>query len=140
MLRTTPIGPRVKEAGIRSADSLLANRQRRYATRALELPHGNLIGDGVRNPLHPVSLFAKLSRCATHDIHPHFSGQDVVETTFIPTSSERIAVPVLIESREKAEQTALSTKEPEIRCIWTDRSRDDLGNVGAAVAWKEGTE
>jgi ribonuclease HI len=49
-------------------------------------------------------------------------------------------MPVLIESREKAEQTALSTKEPEIRCIWTDGSRDDLGNVGAAVAWKEGTE
>jgi ribonuclease HI len=49
-------------------------------------------------------------------------------------------VPVLIESREKAEQTALSTDEPEMRCIWTDGSRDDLGNVGAAVAWKEGTE
>jgi hypothetical protein len=64
----------------------------------------------------------------------------VVETTFIPISLERIAVPVLIESREKAEQTALSTKEPQIRCSWTDGSRDDLGNVGAAVAWKEGTE
>jgi hypothetical protein len=66
--------------------------------------------------------------------------QDVVDTTFIPTSTERIAVPVLIESREKAEQTVLSTKEPEIRCIRTDGSRDDLGNVGAVVAWKEGTE
>jgi hypothetical protein len=68
MLRTTPIGPGVKEAGLRSADSLLANRQRRYATRAFELPHSNPIGDGVRNPLHPASLFAKLSRCATQDI------------------------------------------------------------------------
>jgi hypothetical protein len=58
----------------------------------------------------------------------------------VPTSTERIAVPVLINSREKAEQTALSTNEPDIRCIWTDGSRDDLGNVGAAVAWKEGTE
>jgi hypothetical protein len=64
----------------------------------------------------------------------------MVETTFIPTSTERIAVPVLIESPEKAEQTALSTKEPEMRCIWTDGSWDDLGNVGAAVSWKEGTE
>jgi hypothetical protein len=35
MLRNTPIGPLVKEAGLRSADSLLANRQRRYATRPL---------------------------------------------------------------------------------------------------------
>jgi ribonuclease HI len=64
----------------------------------------------------------------------------VVDTTFIPTSTERIAEPVLIESRKKAEQTAASTNEPEIRCIWTDGSRDDLGNVGAAVAWIEGTE
>jgi hypothetical protein len=61
MLRTTPIGPLVKEAGLRSADSLLANRQRRYATRAFELPQGNPIGDGVRNPIHPPSLCAKLS-------------------------------------------------------------------------------
>jgi hypothetical protein len=57
----------------------------------------------------------------------------------IPTSTARIAVPVLIESREKAEQTALSTDEPEMGCIWTDGSRDDLGNVGAAFPWKEGT-
>jgi ribonuclease HI len=64
----------------------------------------------------------------------------MVEKTFIPIRTERIAVPVLIESREKAEQTALSTKEPQIRCIWTDRSRDDLGNVGAAIAWEEGTQ
>jgi hypothetical protein len=127
-------------AGRRSADALLANRQRRYATRAFELPHGNPIGDGVRNPLHPISQFAKLSRCATQDIHPQFSEQDVVERTFIPISTERIAVPVIIESREKAEQTASSTKEPEIRCIWTDGSRDDHVNVGAALAWKEGTE
>jgi hypothetical protein len=55
MLRTTPIGPLVKEAGLRSAESLLANRQRRHATRAFELPHGNPIGDDVRNPLYPVS-------------------------------------------------------------------------------------
>jgi ribonuclease HI len=34
----------------------------------------------------------------------------------------------------------LSTKEPQIRCIWTDGSRDDLGNVGGATAWKERTQ
>jgi hypothetical protein len=27
-----------------------------------------------------------------------------------------------------------------MRCIWTDGSQNDLGNVGAAIAWKEGTE
>jgi hypothetical protein len=82
MLRTTPIGSLVKEAGLRSADSLLANRQRRYATRAFQLLHGNPIGDGVRHPLHPVSLFAKLSRCATQDTHPPFSGH-LSSTEFI---------------------------------------------------------
>jgi hypothetical protein len=77
---------------------------------------------------------------STQDINPQFSGQDVVKTTFIPTATQRIAVPILTESRTKAEQTALSTKEPELSCIWTDGSRDDLANVGAAIAWKEGTE
>jgi hypothetical protein len=61
LLRTTPIGLLVKEAGLRSADSVLATRQRRYATRPIELPHGNLIGDAVRNPLYPGSLFTDLS-------------------------------------------------------------------------------
>jgi hypothetical protein len=36
ILRTTVIGPLVKEAGLRSADLLLAHRQRRYTTRAFE--------------------------------------------------------------------------------------------------------
>jgi hypothetical protein len=55
-------------------------------------------------------------------------------------SIERIAVPVLVESCEKAEQTALSTRGPQIKCIWTDGPRDNLGNVSAAVAWKEGAK
>jgi hypothetical protein len=99
MLRTTPIGPLVKEAGLRSADSLLANRRRRYATRAFELPEGNPISDGARNPLDDVSLFGRLSKCCRQDIQPQFSGQDMVESTYIPTSTERIAAPVIIESR-----------------------------------------
>jgi hypothetical protein len=36
--------------------------------------------------------------------------------------------------------TALAIKEPEIWCIWTDGSRDDLGSVGAAIAGNEGSE
>jgi hypothetical protein len=64
----------------------------------------------------------------------------VVEATVIPISMERIPAPVLIESREKAEQTALSMDEREMRCIWSDGSWDDHGNVGAAVAWKVDTE
>jgi hypothetical protein len=59
---------------------------------------------------------------------------------FIPTSAKQIAVPSLIESRKKVTQTVLSTNELEIRSIWTDGSRGDLGNLGAAVPWKEGTK
>jgi hypothetical protein len=134
LLRIIPIGPLVNEAGLGSAESLLANKQRGYANRAFEVLHRNPIGSSIRSPLHPVSLFTKLSRWATQDIPPQFSGQDVVETTFIRTSRERIAVPVFIESRKKAEQTALSINDREMRCIWTDGCRDDLGYVGAAVA------
>jgi hypothetical protein len=64
----------------------------------------------------------------------------MVETMFIPTSTERIAVLVLSESREHAEQPALSTDERGIRCSWSDGSQNDLRNVGAAVAWKKGTK
>jgi hypothetical protein len=82
MLRTTPIGPLVKEAGLRSADSLLANRQRRYATRAFELPYGNPIGDGIRNcytrinyiPKYYTQLLTKLQcyKRVTHEVtHCH---------------------------------------------------------------------
>jgi hypothetical protein len=58
---------------------------------------------------------------------------------FIPIATERIAVPVLIASCKKAAQMALSTEEPQKRSIFPDGSWDNLGNIGAAVAWKEGT-
>jgi hypothetical protein len=93
VLRTTPIGPLVKEAGLRSADSLLANRLLRYATRACELPKSNPISDGIRNPVDDVSLFGRLSKCCRQDIQPQFSGQDMVESTYIPTSTEQSSTP-----------------------------------------------
>jgi hypothetical protein len=59
MMRTTPIGPPVKDAGLRSADSLLANQQRRFVAHAFELHPGDPISDGVRNPSADGSLFWK---------------------------------------------------------------------------------
>jgi ribonuclease HI len=61
----------------------------------------------------------------------------MAESTCIPTSTDRIAVPVIIESRQQAGHAGLSMSKAWIKCLWTDGSRDDLGNVGAAVAWKE---
>jgi ribonuclease HI len=140
MLRTTPISPLVKEAGLRPADSLLANRQRRYATRAFELPEGNPLGDGVRNSSDVKSIFGRLSQSTKTDLQYQFSGQEVIETTRIPASVESITASVIIEPRERAENTAMSVTEPNTRCIWTDGSRDQNGNVGAAIVWQERNE
>lgn len=52
-LRTTPLGPLIKEAGMRSAESMLNNRCRRYALRLLGLPRGNLAGQVVADPPWP---------------------------------------------------------------------------------------
>jgi hypothetical protein len=98
MLRTTTIGQLVKEAGLRSADLLLANRQQRYATHAFRLPEGNQISHGIRNQADVVSLFGRLSKCCRQDIQPQFSGQHMVESRCTPTLTERIAAPVIIES------------------------------------------
>jgi hypothetical protein len=61
----------------------------------------------------------------------------MVESTCTPTSTQRIAAPVIIESRQQVEHTALSMSKALKKCVWTDGSHDDLGNVGAAAAWKE---
>jgi hypothetical protein len=140
MLRTTPIGPLVKEAGLRPADSLLANRQRRYATRAFELPEGNPLGDGVRNSSDVKSIFGRLSRSAKTDLQHQFSRQEVIEATRIPPSIESITASVIIESREAAENTAVSMTEHNTRCLWTDGSRDQHGHISAAIVWLEDNE
>ena len=44
-LKTTPIGPLVKEAALTPAVSVLEDRQRRYALRALKLPIGYPINE-----------------------------------------------------------------------------------------------
>jgi hypothetical protein len=136
MLRTTPLGPLIKGAGLRSPDSLLENRRRRFATRTFELPEGNSISEGIRNPVDGLSLFGRLSKCCRQDIQPQCSGQDMVESTCTPTSTDRIAAPIIIESQQ-AEHTALSISTARTKRVRTDESRHGLGNVGAAVAWKE---
>jgi hypothetical protein len=67
-------------------------------------------------------------------------GQQLVERTWIPTYNQMLSVPVIIESREQAEQTAIELEGHPGRCIWTDASRDDQGNVGAAAVWRQDTE
>jgi hypothetical protein len=64
----------------------------------------------------------------------------MVESIYIPTSTERIAAPVIIESRREAEHTALLMSNVGTKCLLTHGSTDDFGNVGAAVSWKEVVE
>jgi ribonuclease HI len=140
MLKSTPAGPLVKEAGLRPAKSLLSNRHRRYATRAYGLPLGHPIGDGIRNPSIDKSIFGNLSKTAKDGVDICHSGQDVIEYTWMPACIERIDVPLIIESRDKAERSAATSEEESTRCIWTDGSRDELGSVGAAAVWMQGNQ
>jgi hypothetical protein len=96
MLKSTPAGPLVKEAGLRPASSLLSNRHRRYATRAYGLPPGHPIGDGIRNPTIDKSIFGKLSNTAKDGVEISHSGQDVIEYTWTPACIERLAVPLVV--------------------------------------------
>jgi hypothetical protein len=41
MLRTTPLGPLIREAGLYLAEALLDRRQRQYTLRVLGLPRGH---------------------------------------------------------------------------------------------------
>jgi hypothetical protein len=133
MLKSTPAGPLVKEAGLRLANSLLSNRHRRYATRAYGLPLGHPIGDGIRNLSIDKSIFGNLSKTAKDGVDICHSGQDIIEYTWMPACIEWIAVPLIIGSRDKAERSAATIEEESTRCIWTDGSQDELGNVGAAA-------
>jgi hypothetical protein len=140
MLKSTPAGPLVKEAGLRPASSLLSNRHRRYTTRAYGLPLGHPIGDGIRNPTIDESIFGKLSNTGKDGVDISHSGQDVIGYTWTPACIERLAVPLIIESRDKAERSATTIEEESTRCIWTDGSRDEEEDVGAAAVWRKGNK
>jgi hypothetical protein len=115
-----------------------AVRHRRYATRAYGLPLGHPIGDGIRNPTIDKSIFGKLSNTAKDGVISH-TGQDV-EYTWTPACIERLAIPPIIESRDKAERSATTIEEESTRCIWANGSRDEQGNVGAAAVWRQGNK
>jgi hypothetical protein len=74
-------------------------------------------------------FFGRLAISIRSDIDVQFSGQEVIATTWIPTSEEKISAAVIV-----AERTALPMDVLSTVCVWTDGSRDDHGNVGAAVA------
>jgi hypothetical protein len=49
-LPSTALGPLIKESGLRSAESLLNNRTRRFGSRLLSTPSRDPDGDTVINP------------------------------------------------------------------------------------------
>jgi hypothetical protein len=106
----------------------------------VKLRYRNSIGDCDHNPLYLRSLFSKLSQCATQDIYQKFSGQAIVETIFIPISTEQSTDSVTIESYNKVDQLAWASNELKIQCIWIDGCRKDLGYITTSVAWNDETE
>ena len=67
-LKTTPIGPLVKEAALVLAVPLLNNRQRRFAIRALKLPTSHPI-----NSLLPPTLRIGRVRLRPKEARPEIS-------------------------------------------------------------------
>jgi hypothetical protein len=122
MFKSKPVGPLIKEAGLRSTDSLLSNRHRRYPTRAFGHPIRHQIRDGIRRTVSDKCIFGKLSNVGMNGVELRLLGQQLVERTWIPTYNQMLSVPVIIESREQAEQTAIELEGHPGRCIWTDAS------------------
>ena len=77
-LKTTPIEPLIKEAVLTSAVSLLEDRQRRYALRALKLP--------IEHPIN--DLLPPTIRYGDGDAQPEQYSNDNLEWTE-PESSPR---------------------------------------------------
>jgi hypothetical protein len=64
----------------------------------------------------------------------------VAERTWNPAHNQILPVPVIIESRENAENTVIRIEDyPGLSRIWTDGSRDSERNVGTAAVWEQDT-
>ena len=152
-LKTTPIGPLVKEAALVPAVPLLNNRQRRFAIRALKLPTSHPI-----NSLLPLTLRygdgdAQPGEYSTTNLQWAEQGSDLkrlgqrlarklTEGLKIDPSEgfKRTSIPqdkafpgkILIYKAKAAEEEAY--KHREGLDLWSDRLRLDSKAVGAGIA------
>ena len=160
-LKTTPIGPLIKEAALTPAVPLLDDRQRRYALRALKLPTAHPInellpptlryGDGDAQPgqysnnnlewvepdSDPKSIGQRLAKKLTLglDIDPS-EGCEIARTP----KDQVFPGNIVIKPKDIAETEARNIYNAHNAAlelvIWSDGSKLDTGGVGAGITWK----
>ncbi|ODM18571.1 hypothetical protein SI65_06443 [Aspergillus cristatus] len=132
MLKTTPIGPLVREASMVPAEVLLEARQLRYTTRLLGLPEGHpakkILPPGEQTPGNqqwaesrnrgPWSLGQHLARQLANILpaDPFEGFESTIQTTKALAAAKSLS-PGLV--------------------IWSDGSRLENGRCGAGLAWQE---
>jgi hypothetical protein len=158
MLRTTPVGPLIKEAGFYPAVLLLERRQRQYPLSVLGLPRGHTAievlpisfreGDQHAQPgKQPLENLAWVERprgrgpwsldqhlevklASILNIDPSASFEQVVRTC-----SKAFPGTILVPTQEKFITQAKAPYEG--LSIWLDGSRLENGRTGAGVAWQD---
>ncbi|ODM18159.1 hypothetical protein SI65_06030 [Aspergillus cristatus] len=157
MLKSTPVGPLVREAGLAPAEALLEARQLKYTTRLLSLPENHPAkeilpvsfreGDqhtqpgeqtpgnrqwAERNNRGRWSLGQHLARQLANILPVDPSGG--FESTTQTTSSQ---FPGQIEMLPGPEALVAAQSLPPELAIWSDGSRLENGKSGAGIAWRE---
>jgi ribonuclease HI len=156
-LKTTPIGPLVKEATMTPAIPLLNNRQRRYAVRALKLPVSHPINNLLPSTLRygdgdaqPGEYSSTNLQWAERDTNPKGLGQRLARTLarelnidpsegfeWTTTPQERVFPgEIHIHEAHRAEEEARRPQEG--LALWSDGSRLESKAVGAGITWKIG--
>ncbi|ODM21420.1 hypothetical protein SI65_02263 [Aspergillus cristatus] len=157
MLKTTPVGPLVREAGLAPAEALLEARQLRYTTRLLSLPENHPAkkilpvsfreGDQHAQPGEQTPgnrRWADSSNRGPWSLGQHLARQlasilpadpsEGFESTIQTTSSQ---FPGQIEVLPGPEALAAAQSLSPRLAIWSDGSRLENGRCGAGIAWQE---
>src|SRR5213078_1501995 len=160
-LKTTPIGPLIKEAALVPAVLLLEDRQRKYALRALKLPIGHPIngilpptlryGDGDAQPgeysnsnlqwtessPNPKGIGQRLAKRLT--LGPAIDPSEGCEIAR-PPKDHAFPGDIEIKPKDVAENEAKNAYNNAALdlVVWSDGSKLETGGVGAGIAWKRG--
>jgi hypothetical protein len=161
-LKTTPIGPLVKEAALTPAVFVLEDRQRRYALRALKLPIGHPInellpptiryGDGDAQPgqysndnldwtepeSNPKDIGQRLAKQLTQG--PVIDPSEGCEIARAPREKVFPGA-IVIKPKDIAEEEAKNIYKPERGnlnlIIWSDKSKLETEGIGTGIALKQ---
>ena len=156
MPRTSPLGPLIKEAGLRPAPAFLENRQRLFALRIAAARQHNPLRElstiHVENwQFQPVTRVPEAAnskmwnigrRCTPSPLEFADHGRVPIERCRLPTRPTKLEGTVIIQGEQEALAVARQAAQwcyPR-QAMWTDGSRLDDGRSGCAVAWQDTLE